>query len=123
MGAARAGCARNAPSLPPDLGHLPATERLLAGDIESAEGKLDCVELENASSQSRALSKQLEEMIASKRGQNQAVGYFSGLLFPPLLLAAEHSTDAKKVLDDEQAKRDRIDRLSKAKTCAPLKVN
>lgn len=118
-----AGCARNAPSLPPDLSHLPATERLLAGDLESAEGKLDCGALENDSSRSRALSKQLEEMIASKRGQNQAVGYFSALLFPPLLLAAEHSAEAKKVLDDEQAKRDRIDRLSRAKACAPRAIN
>jgi hypothetical protein len=56
-------------------------------------------------------------VIAANRGHNQAVGYAGAVLFPPLLLASRNDDEAKKNLDELQAKADRIDRLSKAKGC------
>jgi hypothetical protein len=112
-----AGCARNAPALPPDLGHLPAGQRLLLGDAESPEGKMDCPVLQQEAAQSRAQIRQYEGVILSNRGHNQAVGYIGGVLFTPLLLAAKNDDEAKKNLDQLQAKADRIDRLVKAKGC------
>lgn len=89
----------------------------MAGDAESAEGQLDCGGLADERSRNREAAQKLEGAIASNRGQNQAVGYFGGLLFPPLLIALRPDEDAKKALDDLQVQRDRIDRLTKARKC------
>jgi hypothetical protein len=113
-----AGCARNAPSLPPDLSHLPADQRLLAGDADSPEARMDCAALKQEAALNKAQIQQYEGVILANRGHNQAVGYAAGVLFPPLLLASKNDDDAKKNLDERQAKADRIDRLSKAKGCS-----
>jgi hypothetical protein len=110
-------CARAAPSLPPNLSDRPAEQRLLVGDTDSAEAKLDCRSLAEERERNRETTDQLEKAIASNRGHNQAVGYFSALLFPPLLLAIKPDNDAKKTLDELQVQRDRIDRLTKARKC------
>jgi hypothetical protein len=111
-----AACARNSPALPPDLGHLPPDQRLLAGDSDSPEAKLNCAELKEEAERTRAAARQFEGTIAANRGQNQAIVYFSGLL-PPLALAARNDEEAKKSLDGLQVRSDRLDRLSKAKGC------
>jgi hypothetical protein len=49
-----AACARSSPPLPPDLSHLPVDQRLLPGDAESPEAKLDCAQLKAEASQIRA---------------------------------------------------------------------
>jgi hypothetical protein len=110
-------CARPSPQLPPDLSHIPAEQRLLAGDAESAEGKLDCAGLVAERERNREAASKLEAAIAANRGHNQAIGYFSAVVFPPLLFAVRPDDDSKKVLDELQVQRDRIDRLSKAKRC------
>jgi hypothetical protein len=112
-----AGCARNAPPLPPDLSHLPPEQRLLVGDAESPEGRMDCVALQQEAAQNRTQIRQYEGVILANRGHNQAVGYIGGVVFTPLLLAAKNDDDAKKNLDQLQAKSDRIDRLGKARGC------
>lgn len=112
-----AGCARNAPPLPPDLGHLPPEQRLLAGDAESSEGRMDCPALQQEAAQNRAQIRQYEGVILANRGHNQAVGYIGGVVFVPALLAVKNDDDAKKNLDQLQAKADRIDRLAKARGC------
>jgi hypothetical protein len=112
-----AACARNSPSLPPDLSHLPADQRLLPGDTDSPEAKMDCAALKQEALRNRAATQQQEGLIASNRGHNQAVVYAGGVLFPPLLLASRNDDEAKKSLDQLQVQADRIDRLSKAKSC------
>lgn len=112
-----AGCARNAPALPPDLSHLPPEQRLLMGDAESAEGRMDCSALQQEAAQNRAQMRQYEGVILSNRGHNQAVGYIGGVVFTPALLAIKNDDEAKKNLDQLQAKADRIDRLAKARAC------
>jgi hypothetical protein len=112
-----AGCARNAPPLPPDLSHLPPEQRLLTGDAESPEGRMDCLALQQEAALNRAQIRQYEGVILANRGHNQAVGYIAGVVFVPALLAVKNDDDAKKNLDQLQAKADRIDRLGKARSC------
>ena len=114
-----AGCARNAPQLPPDLGHLPPEQRLLVGDQESPEGRLNCPELKEEAVKANAASRQLEGIIASNRGYNTAIIYVSSFL-PPLALVARTDEEAKTSLDTLQVLRDRIDRLSKARNCGSM---
>ena len=95
-----AGCARNAPSLPPDLSHLPADQRLLAGDAESPEARMDCAALKQEAAVNKAQIQQYEGVILANRGHNQAVGYAAGVLFPTLLLASKNDDDAKKKADE-----------------------
>jgi hypothetical protein len=89
--------------------------RLLAGDSESAEGRLDCPGLASEYDRNKEATARLEALIAGSRAHNQTVVYVGGVLFPPLLLAVKPDDDAKKTLDELQSQRDRIDRLSKAK--------
>jgi hypothetical protein len=110
-------CARAAPGLPPNLSDRPPEQRLLAGDLDSAEAKLDCRGLADERERNLQTTDQLEKAIAANRGHNQAVGYFGGVLFPPLLLAFKPDSDAKTTLDQLQSQRDRIDRLTKARKC------
>ena len=112
-----AGCARQSPALPPDLSSRPPDQRLVAGDLESAEARLDCAGLAQEYDNNKQAAAKIEGVIAGNRGHNQAVTYVAGVLFPPMLLAIKPDSDAKKTLDDLQAQRDRIDRLSKAKRC------
>jgi hypothetical protein len=114
---AATACARSSPQLPPDLSHLPAEQRLLPGDLESPEAKLDCTALKQEAESTKASVKTYEAAIAANRGHNQGVGYFSAVLFPPLALAIRNDEEAKKSLDQLQAKADRLDRLIKAKGC------
>ena len=111
-------CARSSPELPPNLSDRPAEQRLLQGDSESAEAKLDCVGLLQERERNRQTTDELEKKIAGNRGRNQAVGYFAGVVFPPLLLAVKPDSDIKTTLDQLQVQRDRIDRLTQAKKCA-----
>ena len=112
------GCARQSPTPPPDLSMRPPEQRLLAGDTESAEGKLDCPGLVAEYDRNKDATAKLEALIAGNRGHNQGVVYVGGLLFLPLLLAVKPDDDAKKALDELQTQRDRIDRLAKARSCA-----
>jgi len=112
-----AACQRAAPPLPPDLSHLPATQRLLPGDQESPEAQLDCTALRREAARNQDLSIKLEEAIATERSSNQAIGYVATVFFPPLWLAARTDAEAKETLNNLQNKQDRINRLIKSKPC------
>lgn len=108
-----AACARNSLELPPDFSHLPPSQRLLAGDLESPEAKLDCAQLASESDRIRSAISRNEAQIASNRTHNQVVLLSGQVLFP----AFRMDEDAKKTLDELQVRSDRIDRLSKARGC------
>jgi len=112
-----AGCARNAPVLPPDLGHLPPAQRLLPGDAASPEARMDCAELAREAAYNRDAAQQHEAAIASSRPYNQAAAWLGIRFYRPLLLTLRNDDQAKQSLDRLQARADRIDRLSKAKGC------
>lgn len=61
-----------------------------------------------------------EANIAANRGHNQAMGYFGGLLFPPLLLTAEHNDADKERLVELQRRRDVLIELGRSRSCPPL---
>lgn len=61
-----------------------------------------------------------EANIAYNRAHNQAMGYFGGLFFPPLLLMAEHNEADKERLVELQRRRDVLIELSRAKNCPSL---
>jgi len=108
-----AACARNSPELPPDLSDLPPGQRLLAGDLESPEAKLDCAQLASESDRIRSAARGNEAQITSNRTHNQVVLLSGQVLFP----AVRMDEDAKKALDELQVRSDRVDRLSKARGC------
>jgi hypothetical protein len=110
-------CARSSPDLPPDLSNRAPEQRLLPGDTESAEARLDCPGLTLEYEHNKEAAGKVEGVIKGNRDHNQAVVYVGGVLFAPLLLAIKPDSDAKKTLDDLQTQRDRIDRLSKARGC------
>jgi len=111
-------CARSSPELPPNLSDRPPEQRLLPGDSESAEAKLDCAGLFLEGARNRQTADELEKRIADNRGRNQAIGYIGGVLFLPLLLAVKPDGDIKTTLNQLQSQRDRIDRLTQAHRCA-----
>ena len=78
---------------------------------------MDCLALKQEAATAKADVQKNEAVIAANREHNQAVGYFSGVLLPPLVVAIRNDDAAKKSLDELQSKADRIDRLSKAKGC------
>ena len=112
-----AACARQSPALPPDLSGRPAEQRLLSGDSDSPEGKLDCPGLAQEYERNKDATGKLEALIGNDRRHNETVVYVGGVLFFPLLLAVKPNDDAKATLDRLQAQRDRIDRLSRARSC------
>jgi len=93
-----------------------ATARRRSG---KPEGKLNCPELKEEAVKANAASRQLEGIITSNRGYNTAIIYVSSFL-PPLALAARTDEEAKTSLDSLQVRRDRIDRLAKAKNCGAM---
>lgn len=90
---------------------------MLPGDADSAEGQLDCAGLRQAAAATKREIAAYESTIAANRGHNQAVGYVSAVLLPPLALALRNDDDAKAALNRLQLQSDRIDRLSKARRC------
>jgi hypothetical protein len=105
--------------LPADLSTLPPAERLLAEDRVAPEAGLDCVALAAELERNRGEMIGRENAIQGRRDQNQAIGYAASVVFPPLLLAAEHSSADKAQLDALQQRRDRPMRLSASKGCPP----
>ena len=91
------GCARPAPALPP--AGAPQAVVPPAGD---------CADIDRRLAAQAAEMDRLEAEIAAHRGSNQALGYFSAVLFPPLLLATEGNSAEKTALDARQQDRDRL---------------
>jgi hypothetical protein len=89
---------------------------LFAGDLDSAEANRS-PGADRERERNLQTADQLEKAIAGNRGHNQAVGYFGGVLLPPLVLAFKPDSDAKTTLDQLQSQRDRLDRLIKARNC------
>lgn len=78
---------------------------------------MTCTQLAAASKTAEMEGKALEQVIASNRGSNQALGYFSAVVLPPLALAMKANDAEKTRLDELQLQRDRINRLATAKNC------
>ncbi len=76
-----------------------------------------CEEIAAERDQIKANYLALESQVTSTRRQDQTVGYLSAVLFPPAAILIDQNKDAKKVLDEWQARPDELMALSAVKGC------
>lgn len=102
-------CARSAPE-------LPDAKRLEFLAQSSQHVNSDCPSILNKISDLEAEKRQLEYIIESNRGRNQAAGYFGALfLFP--IVAAENNSSEKERLDKIQNQLDELRAVGNNKFC------
>ncbi|HET9577199.1 MAG TPA: hypothetical protein VFP44_05190 [Usitatibacter sp.] len=61
-----------------------------------------------------------EADIAAHRASNQALGYFAGVLFPPLVLGIDNDDEAKQRLEELQVRRDELIQAGRELRCPQL---
>ena len=102
-------CARSAPE-------LPDAKRLEFLAQSSQHVNSDCPSILNKISDLESEKRQLEYIIESNRGRNQAAGYFGALfLFP--IVAAENNSSEKERLDKIQNQLDELRAVGNNKFC------
>lgn len=102
-------CARSAPE-------LPDAKRLEFLAQSSQHVNSDCPSILNKISDLESEKRQLEYIIESNRGRNQAAGYFGALfLFP--IVAAENNSSEKERLDKIQNQLDELRAVGNNKYC------
>ena len=112
-----AACARAAPDLPPDYASVNARQELSLEDFNAKDAMATCEEIAAEREQIKANYVVVERQVTSTRGQDQAAGYLSAVLFPPAAILIDQNKDAKKVLDEWQARLDKLMALSTVKGC------
>ena len=112
-----AACARSAPDLPPDYASVNARQELSLEDFNDKDAMATCEEIAAERNQIKANYVTLERQVTSTRRQDQTVGYLSAVLFPPAAILINQNKDAKKVLDEWQARLDELTALSTVKSC------
>lgn len=112
------GCAQTAPSLPPDVGSINSIETLSASQFEDSDLQLTCGEIEDRIVALRDQSEEVRERIAENRGDDQALGFFASLVFPPLWLAMDNDEDGKNLANRIQDRIDTLLSLRRLKTCS-----
>lgn len=102
-------CARSAPELPDAkrLGVIALTSQHVSSDCPSILNKISDLESEK---------RQLEYIIESNRGRNQAAGYFGALFIFPIV-AAENNSSEKERLDKIQNQLDELRAVGNSKYC------
>jgi hypothetical protein len=112
-------CAHAARDLPPDLSHLPPSERLLPGDDRSPEYLLPCDELKKNVSGLTSDVKVLEESLISVQSGNRTkaiVGYF----FTPIMLSLDNASDTKEKLDELYVRKEKAVRIFQSRCSGGL---
>ncbi len=112
------GCARSAPQLPPDYGSVHSKEKLTLENFSEEDRLRTCDTVERDMAAIISEVKAVESGIEAKHRSNEVAGYFAGVLFPPLILATDHSTEAKKILEQRQARWDQLLALKRVKNCS-----
>lgn len=111
-----AGCARYAPDLPPDTSTVSVEDAAEQLKITEKDRNLSCEQIadeKQAIAKNRSIN---EENIRKNRTQNQVAGYFGALFLIPLI-AVNHDSTAKEILDALQFRGDQLDFLSRQKNC------
>lgn len=109
-----AACATPAPNLPQEGVAYPATA------YSARDATLTCNDIAREWQETAQERLKSEATIAAYRAHNQAVGYFAGVLFPPLLFAAEHNEADRERLIALQQRRDVLIGLARARNCPSL---
>jgi len=97
-----AGCARDAPSLPP----IDAAASVTVGTSSEPDRLERCATLRREIIGLRSEMSTIEDVMKGHRTADQVGGYLSVLLFPPLLLVADQQAARKSALDERQAQVD-----------------
>ena len=106
-----ASCAASAPPLPPPAA-AGGTEGIAASDLA-----LDCPRVAHELAAVDAQMREANRRIEGERVRNQAIGYFAGLVMPPLALAAEHNRAERDLVRSLYARRDTLLRVAARKSC------
>jgi hypothetical protein len=112
------GCARSAPSLPPDVGSVTPATALSDSDFSPADLTLACPAIGAEQQAIVDHARTLTGSIEANRTHNQVVGYFGGLFLVPLVAARTNSGE-KDQLDAMQARWDTLEMLERHKACPP----
>lgn len=104
-----AGCARAAPD-------LPDAKRLDDMSRSSVYANSDCPQILQKISDLESEKRQMESIIHSNRGRNQAAGYFAGLFIVPIV-AVDNNSSEKAQLDDIQVRLDELRTVGNKKFC------
>jgi hypothetical protein len=107
------GCAAPAPALPPE--QAPSQGQAVAHD-PAACASITLEWLQAGEARSAA-----EARIAATRFQNQVLGYFSAILFLPLIVGIDNNDLEKASLVTLQEKRDSLILRAKEGNCSPLR--
>ena len=107
-------CAQRARDLPPDLGHLPPSQRLLQGDEQSSEYHLSCDDLTKRIVGLSSDIRTLEESLLLVQATNFKVT-LSGLFFTPALLTLNNASETKQKLDEVHQHKEKAIRIFQAK--------
>jgi len=112
-----AGCAHDAPRLPPDLSALPQGKRLLPGDDRDVAFGLSCPDMLLSIAENGAWITDHLDIIQSRRGQNQTAMYVGMVFFLPVLAAVNDNSSEQREIDQLKARRDVLFRIAQAHEC------
>jgi hypothetical protein len=91
--------------------------RLLPGDMESSEYKLDCKELTLVLANTRDHLKQLEKDVLSMQSDNQSKAFTGITVFSPAMLLISDNPALSKDYQESDQMRERLLRISQARQC------
>ncbi len=110
-------CAKNAPDLPKDYSSINSNEKIQETDFEKELLILSCDEIIVQIKELNTFNEKNIDKINSTRTQNQAIGYVSTILFPPLWFAIETHSETKDKIDEVYKQKDILYKLQKYKSC------
>jgi len=124
--AALTGCASEAPPLPPDTTSIDRTHDLTLDDFTPEARAMSCDQLVDERGKIADAMHKANSAADASRTRNQIlVGFssFGGLIFTPLLLAAENNTAEKNAINQLYERQDTLIKLGALKHCpAPPSV-
>ncbi len=110
-------CAKNAPDLPKDYSSINSNEKIKETDFKKELLDFSCDDIIVQLQELDSFNEKNIDKIKSTRTQNQAIGYVSTLLFPPLWFAIENHSETKDKIDEVYKQKDMLYKLQKYKNC------
>jgi len=115
-----AGCARQAVNLPPEIGDDRAALSAALGKLPDDIKKMSCFEIKDDYQHLAKHDADLEQRITANRGKDQAAALLTGFIVPAMA-SANRDDVTKKLLDDNQIRRDHLIVAMRANSCPSSK--
>ena len=113
------GCAQPAPKLPSDYSSIDSSIQISEYKFNKSELTLECDEISQEIVNLKSQINKIDNLIASKRSSEQAIGFFANLFLPPLWVIM-NKTDSLKVARLKIHNRvDTLMHLYQHKSCPP----